>query len=455
MIFNRNKQLSILDKLYTSTENQVAIFYSQYDSDIEDIVKEFIKDKDYFYYKAMQVSEEEQIKLFVNSINKQLSKSTISEFSYSAALKVMQEDKCEKRVVVVNEFQHIIKYSKDFIEEVLKCVHNKWGNQPVLFLLVSQNAYFVENQMVEKISELAYDISGLIKLSDVSFVDIVRYFDKYSSEDLVITYGITSGKCKRIESFDPSLSLKDNIIKNILNKDSYLFNRGLTILPPELREHSVYNTILVNLAAGNNKLNDLHRITGFSRAKISVYMNNLIEHNLIEKLDSIDSLGKDNALKGIYSIKDGFLSFFYRFIFPNISILETTDEELFYKKYIGPYISEIGEAAYKKVCLEYLLILNKMGKLPIKVKSSGKWFGKVGNIDIVLTDENGRNIIGYCEFSKECMSYEDYEWLCFCVKQAKISDDIYYLFSKKSFDERIIKEAEKAGNIYLIDSSIL
>ena len=54
----------------------------------------------------------------------------------------------------------------------------------------------------------------------------------------------------------------------------------------ELRELSVYNTILAALASGNNKLNDLFLKTGFSRAKISVYMKNLMAFDVVEKVVS-------------------------------------------------------------------------------------------------------------------------------------------------------------------------
>lgn len=455
MLFNRKTQFSTLEKLYTSNENKAVVVYSSIDSDLHEIVKEFLINKDFFYYKAIQVSPEEQVKLFTSSINDQLSKSKITESGYAGALKAMIEAKCEKRVIVIDQFQHIIKYSNELMVEILKCINNKWGNQPVLFLLLSDNAYFVENQMVEKLEETAYELSGLIKIPDLSFLDVLRHFDKFSKEEMILAYGIVGGKSARVLAFDKNASLKANIINTILSKDGVLYKRGFDILPPELREHSVYNTILVNLAAGNNKLNDLHKLTGYSRAKISVYLNNLIEHELIEKDDSFDTEGRDYTIKGIYKIKDGFLSFFYRFVFPNISALEVYDKDKFYKKYIEPYLNDFGQEAFRQVCNEYIMLSNRLEKLPIKVNANGTWHGKVGNIDIVCTDDSGRSIIGLCEFKNDQITFEDFEWLKFCVSKAKLSGDFYYLFSKKSFDERIVMYSKEVNNLVLIDLSML
>ena len=293
MHFNRKKQISVLEKLYSSSENEVAVFYSSIDSDLHEIIKEFLINKDFFYYRAVQVSEDEQLKLFINSIKEQFSKVEIEENSYNSAINAIVNVKCEKRVVIIDEFQHIVKYNNDIMVQILNCINNKFRNQPILFILTSTNSYFVENQMVDKLKETAYEISGLTKLPDLSFLDVIKYFDKYSKDNLIITYGITGGKSERILSFDKNATLKDNIINSILSEDGYLYKRGFNILPPELRETSVYNTILVNIASGLTKLNDLHKATGFSRPKVSVYINNLIEHDLIEKIDSFETDGKD------------------------------------------------------------------------------------------------------------------------------------------------------------------
>ena len=74
------------------------------------------------------------------------------------------------------------------------------------------------------------------------------------------------------------------------------------VIASELRELSVYNTILSAIAQGHNKLNDLFLATGYSRAKISVYMKNLSHCDIVETVVSFETGGWDNAKKGIYRI---------------------------------------------------------------------------------------------------------------------------------------------------------
>ena len=53
------------------------------------------------------------------------------------------------------------------------------------------------------------------------------------------------------------------------------------------------------------------------------------------------------------------------------------------------------------------------------------------------------------------MTYDDYEWLLFCVEKAKLNVDYIYLFSVDGFDEKLNLEAKVKKNIILIDISQL
>ena len=49
------------------------------------------------------------------------------------------------------------------------------------------------------------------------------------------------------------------------------------------------------------------------------------------------------------------------------------------------------------------------------------------------------------------LQYEDYEWLLFCARKAKLAADYVYLFSASGFDRELIQEAEAGTGLQLID----
>lgn len=115
-------------------------------------------------------------------------------------------------------------------------------------------------------------IDVLHKVEDLNFLEVVRTFPALSVSDCIRIYGSIGGVPGYMEAWNPEISYRENIYRLVLTEGGYLFHMAEQKISAELRELSVYNTILSAIAQGYNKLNDLYLKTGYSRAKISVYM---------------------------------------------------------------------------------------------------------------------------------------------------------------------------------------
>ena len=93
---------------------------------------------------------------------------------------------------------------------------------------------------------------------------------------------------------------------------------------------------------------------------------------------------------------------------------------------------------------------NSFSNLPIKYDRMGSWIGKAGTIDFVCRDSNNHILIALCNWEKPMMRFDDYEWLMYCCKQAKIAPDYIYLFSAGDFDDGIRFAATNKKNIRLV-----
>jgi hypothetical protein len=227
------------------------------------------------------------------------------------------------------------------------------------------------------------------------------------------------------------------------------------LIAAELRELSVYETILYYIASGYDKLNELHLKTGYSRAKISVYMKNLGTFHIVEKETSFETGGWENTKKGVYRIKDNYVNFWFRFVYPHLSELYMMSPEQFYDAYITSGIDEYLERYFKEVCMEYVGLLNLIGKLPMKISKMGTWIGKEGNIDIIAQNSVRENIVGYCNWNQPEFTMEMKEALLKSMKQAKIDAKYFFLFSAKGFSEEIKKLAEEDTRYILVDMNEL
>lgn len=448
MLLGRASELNYLNNYYDKDGSQILIVYGQKHIGKTALVREFMKDKPNYYYLARACSEREQVyqwgsQLAVDGYN-------VDDFpSFHDILAKIAHRNNGKTVIVIDEFQHIVKVSDGFMKELIAFVYSQWNQDDVMVLLCSSSIGWIENSMITRIGEAAYELSGFLKIREMSFEDIVQRFPNFRIEECVEAYAILGGIPGLWNQFDDRLTIQQNICRNILDANSFLFEEGERMLTEQLREPSVYNTIMASIAAGNHKLNDLYLHTEFSRAKISVYLKNLIELELVEKVFSYDTAGKENVQKGIYRISHPFVEFYYTYMYPHLSDLQALSVGEFYNRYVAPDFRKYVTRYFRIVCRQHLTRMNERHRLPIELDSIGEWIGKNGSLDIIAQDQEGHTLIGLCNWEKP-MTYEDYETLLASAKKARIHADYIYMYTAFRYDERLNLEAKMKTNLKLV-----
>lgn len=450
MIIGRTTELNYLNNYYDRAGSQILVVYGQKYVGKSELLKEFVSDKPHYFYHARACVEREQQFWWGNELAG-MDIATSKYPSYGEILEGIISKPTKKKVIIINEFQHIIKNSDTFIKELVSFVKKQWNRQDVLVILCSSSIGWIENNMIAKIGDAAYELSGLLKVKELDFEYLKEYFLNYSTKECIETYAVLGGFPGLWKYFSDKISVEDNICRNLLDRNSFLFGEGERIVKEELREMSVYNTILASLAAGNNKLNALYDHTQFSRAKISVYLKNLMELEIVEKVFSYDSDGRENTQKGIYRICNHLVDFYYTYMYPNMSQLYMEPALTFYDRFIAEKFKTFTARYFGKVCTQHIEKLNENNKLPFYAEEMGEWVGKVGTIDLIAEGDEKSLIVG-CNWDKPVYTYDDYEWLNFCADKARIEPDHIYLFSVEQFDEKLVSEAKLRKYLHLISA---
>lgn len=452
MLSGRISELEYLNQNYDRKDSQALVIYGQKHIGKTALTKEFVEDKPSYYYLAKPCSEREQVYQW----GLQLKAEGLAETDFPDFPDIFQSicgNSGSKKVIIIDEFQNIVKANGTFMQDLVHFLHSEEKRCNVTVLLCSSAVGWIENSMIDKIGDIAYELSGLLKIRELSFIDIVHRFPNFRIEECVEAYAILGGIPGLWNQFDDRLTIRQNICKNVLNPDCFLFDEGQRMVADQLREMSVYNTILASIAAGNHKLNDMYLHTEFSRAKISVYLKNLMELELVEKVFSYDAVEKDSVQKGVYRIVNPFVDFYFTYMYPYMSALQTLSSEEYYNEYIYPGFKKYVAGYFKQVCRQHLEKLNGRGRLPFRFVSSGEWVGKEGNIDVIAQDAEGKTLVALCNWEKPMMTYEDYEWVLACAKKARINADYIYLYTASGFDEKLNLEAKVKSNLKLIQIS--
>ncbi|MCH5251716.1 MAG: ATP-binding protein [Lachnospiraceae bacterium] len=433
MFVGRERELQMLARSYQSPDNEMIILYGREGIGKTSLVKQFIENKTVVYYQARELSEEEQ-------------NYYLSEKKEELIKKAEKEKVC----FILDEFDLIQKGYKTFFTDFAEFMETLPEGK-VLTLLLSSSVQWVENSMVSDMGTLAMKISSFIKLKEFTFMEMVDRFPDSTTRECVVIYGILGGIPAYLNLWNPKETVRRNILRIILDDKGVLHREAQRFLKTTLRELPYYSTILSVLAEDEPKLNYLYNRTHFSRAKISVYIKNLIQLDVAAKIFSYEPEKKANIQKGLYGITDAFIHFWYKLIYPNLSDLSLLTPEEFYDKYIRSQLDEVVKKSYMKVCREFMELMNQYNRLPAKFENFGSLYGKRGFIPLVAGNGQGKLLVGECKWSNKPMGMPDFEELLKNIEQIGKEADYYYLFSKEGFTTDFAAMAKNMDNIQCID----
>lgn len=425
MLVGRNREYTYFNGYMEQNGSQMIVFYGQKFIGKTSFLLDFCKDIPHSYFLSKPIVKE----WMLDSLEQEIRK-------------LQQLDTDQKKILIIDEFQEFSK-NEDFMPVLINLMQS--GN--FLIILVSSEVNWVETAMVRAFGRTVASISGFYKVKPLSFQNICQIYPQYSRADLFIMYSIYGGIPGLWNYFDVELSVEDNIITYILSQRSFLRQAGYSYSMSGLRESSVYDTILLSMANGNTKLNDLYRITGFSRAKISVYLRTLMEQEQINKIYSIDCAGHDNSQKGIYDISNHFTAFWFKFVYIHEDELLQMDEKAFYDKYIRDELLKYCSKYLKEILKEYFCIQGILD--PADVSASDCFLGKQNQIPFVWKSHSVYHVV-LCDRIKTGMTYDDYERLVQAAAEARMREKEYYIVSFRDFDEKLSLESRMKKNIHLL-----
>lgn len=334
MLSGRTTEIQCLEEYYGREGSQILVVYGQKNIGKTTLLKEFMNGKPSSYYMARSCSEQEQLFQW----SREIDNAEHGEVAYDELFSSLLPDSERKKVIVIDEFQYLVKANNTFLLEA-SSFFKAHADSRALLILCSSSVGWVENSMIRKLGEAAFSLSGLLKIKNLHFLDMQKIFFDFSQQQCLETYAILGGVPGLWAQFESSISVKENIIRHLLPEGSFLASEADRLLYAELRETNVYNTILACLASGMYKLNDLHKHTGFSRAKISVYLKNLMELEIVEKAG-------DRA--GIYRIGNQYMNFYYTFMYPNMSYLEMYTPIRFFESFIAGQFNQYVAAYWER-----------------------------------------------------------------------------------------------------------
>ncbi|MBO4267308.1 MAG: hypothetical protein J5910_09010 [Lachnospiraceae bacterium] len=438
----REQDLRFLQDIYDRQSNDIALLYGRRSCGLSDIITDFVRGKHCLYYRAGSVRDTTQKELFAGEIYDQTRSLIFPGEDYEKMMTTyINELGDEKVVIIFDDFQYLVRDNHTLINLLSNILYKGCRPGSALFLLASDDIRWVENDMIRLVGRRSSEISGVIKVNEIAPAEFMRLFPKIPAAEAISVYSFLGGKGALYNDLTGKTTVKD-VVTDYLRRWSDIYFDSNSFLPKDIREPSVYNSILVYLASGVNKLNDIHKKMGIDRAKLSVYLKTLCQYQIVEK-----------AATSIYVINDRTILFYYRFVFCHISSLSLLGPERFYKKYIEKNISVFAEEVYPLFCMDHVRMLAEKDMLSFKMAGVEKYYDKEGAIDFIITAAGGNIIACTCRLSQPAMNHNTYDIVKASIRKNRLECENIWLFSEPGFDQKLTSMSKTTEGLYLIDTN--
>lgn len=457
MFIGRQEELAFLEERYQQKQGQLVVLYGRRRIGKTETIRKFCENKQHIYYTCVECPDGQQLNAFSKRVLQTGMPAAryISSFAdWEQALKsILDIPGEEKKLLVIDEFPYMVRVNSSIPSILQKLWDETLKNENVMIILCGSAMSFIEKEILSEKNPLYGRATGILKMNELNFYDAVQFVPNYSAEDKIKTYAILGGIPHYLKQFDDHLTLEENVQKHILTRGSILYSEVEFLLRQELRETSVYNMVIEAIALGNTKLNDIYQKVQIDKAKLSVYLKNLVDLKIICREFSIDDGVKEqvNVQRGLYRITDNYFRFWYAFVFPNISELEAGDSKGVYEYTIKPELENYTSYIFEDICKEYLRLKNRRRELPFYFSKIGRWWNKTDELDIMAVDHTKKKcILGECKYKNASFSMSDLNHMLQKYNAKSTMEKVYYwIFSKGGFTESVTTAAE-VQNIQLV-----
>lgn len=459
---DRVLEMETLQNEYDRKGSSLVIMYGRRRVGKTTLISEFIRDKKALFFLASEEAEVQNRNNFCDKAADFIESSLLKNAqvrSWDVIFKAIADTAfSSKPIIVIDEFQHIGKSNPAFPSVFQRIWEETLKDKSVMVILCGSLVSMMESQTLAYNSPLYGRRTAQIRLGQIPFRFYHEFFPDKSRRELIEMYSVTGGVPKYIELFSEKGDIFESIQSCVLNRSGYLYDEPHFLLQQEVTEIGSYFSVIKAIAAGNSKLAAISTMLEVKATSLTKYLKTLIDLDILEREVPVTEENPEKSKRGLYKIKDNYIRFWFAFVYPNMSFIESGNSSIVMDKIHKGLISGHTAFVYEDICRERMWDLNAGGCWPFHFSKIGRWWNGKDEIDIAAVDSEGNNLIlGECKYWKEPVGANVFRELVAKadrVEWRKKNRHIWYvLFSAAGFSEELKELAVARDDLLLFDES--
>ncbi len=354
----RERDLGYLNELHDSGRPELFVLYGRRRVGKTELLQQFCGERKAVYFLAAQVRDRDNLRAFRLAASEALGDplaATVEFPDWVAALGFLAERAGNERLVVVlDEFPYLCEANKSLPSQIQKFWDTRGKRSSLLLILCGSQVSFMEREVLAERSPLFGRRTGQRRLEPLAPLATLDFFPRWKLEQRVLAYSILGGMPAYLRRFDDSRTLEENLLREVLRPEGYLFEEVQFLLRHELSNPATYNSLLASIARGATRLADISLDVGVDATTANKYLHVLRELDLVEREVPLSDPDPMRSRRGSYRIADRFLQFHFRHIQPNVSLIHAGRGTRVLEEFIRPDAARLVDEARLDFVLDHM-----------------------------------------------------------------------------------------------------
>ena len=391
LFVDRERELAFLEQHHNAKSAEFVVIYGRRRVGKTELVAQFSKNEPHVYFLAGRQPELESIRELKLRMSDYFKDGSFAKLDVKSWIELFQEfskwQKDKRVILIIDEFPVLIEGNQAIPSIFQKIWDQNLKDKNVMLILLGSSVSMMETEVLNYRSPLYGRRTGQWKLEPLKLFHLRPFFPEYSVETLVNVHSCLGGVPAYLQKFDPAKGFWENVEQKILTKGEFLYEEAEFLLREELREPRNYSSILKAVAQGAKTYGEILSLTGMDKSMLSKYTSVLEDLGFIKRTYPIGV--KPKPRKGLYTIADSYLRFWFKYVSPNKADLETRNTNYVLNRIKQDYNTYVGHT-FEHAATEFLTEVKQRKLLSFTFNAIGTWWFKDHEIDLAALDEENR-----------------------------------------------------------------
>lgn len=452
----RTQELEMLEREYARPRPSLIVVLGRRRVGKSTLILKSLQQKPFAYYQASRITDADNIALLKQTLEASFGAdpilSSLSDWLGVFAYLELLATQRSGVTLVLDEFPYLCESNTglpSLIQAAWDRIHA--AQTPLNLILCGSSIGFMEELLGER-NPLRGRQSLTLDLEPMGFREVAAWVPKWKSDQQMMLAATLGGMPYYLSFIDPASSLAANLCEFVLERGAPLFNEPEHLLQAELQTPQRYASILRAIADGCLEWGQIvGRVKDFKDgAQLAPYIKKLEGLRLVEIKKSLADSGKDRNRR--YDLGDPFLRFWFHFVLPNRSALESGHAADVWSHLIEPHLNEFMGSAFERIAREYSA-RHLQEAYGVPAREVGQVWAGDYDLDVAGTLLDGSSFYGECKWWQEAVGENILERLLETSRRAgygvQNAETRFALFSRSGFTTALTKRAENDPQLEL------